>query len=167
MPQWSVQRWHGLVLVALKTVAPVETFSPLDTLYLASSKNQFTISQSLLILCTPAFSPILSSLLQVTLQVLSLLFFVLFPAAPEPECGESGSSAVAAGLGGVLAVVIVIGAVIVVALVIVIVILLRKLGRAEELLGEPPKTTKRYIYTYSVHTHLAYLVCRMCVECAK
>ena len=38
--------------------------------------------------------------------------------------------------------VIVIGAVIVVALVIVIV---KKLGRAEELLGEPPKTTIRYI----------------------
>ena len=127
--------------MALKTVAPVETFSPLDTLYLTSSKNQFTISQSLLILCTPAFSPILSSLLQVTLQVLSLL---LFPAAPEPECGESGSSAVVAALGGVLAVVIVTAAVIVVALVIVIVILLRKLGRADELLGEPPKTTKRY-----------------------
>ena len=29
--------------MALKTVAPVETFSPLDTLYLTSSKNQFTI----------------------------------------------------------------------------------------------------------------------------
>ena len=43
--------------------------------------------------------------------------------------------------------VIVTGAVIVVVLVIVIVILLRKLGRAEELLGEPPKTTKRYIRT--------------------
>ena len=68
----------------------------------------------------------------------------MFPAAPEPECGESGSSAVAAGLGGVLAVVIVTAAVIV---VIVIVILLKKLGRAEELLGEPPKTTKRYIRT--------------------
>ena len=40
--------------------------------------------------------------------------------------------------------VIVIAAVIVVALVIVIV---KKLGRAEELLGEPPKTTKRYIRT--------------------
>ena len=65
----------------------------------------------------------------------------MFPAAPEPECVESGSSAVAAALGGGLAVVIVIGAVIVVALVIVIV---KKLGRAEELLGEPPKTTKRY-----------------------
>ena len=65
----------------------------------------------------------------------------MFPAAPEPERGESGSSAVAAALGGVLAVVIVIAAVIVVALVIVIV---KKLGRAKELLGEPPKTTKRY-----------------------
>ena len=65
-------------------------------------------------------------------------------AAPEPECGESGSSAVVAALGGVLAVVIVTAAVIVVVLVIVIVILLKKLGRAEELLGEPPKTTKRY-----------------------
>ena len=71
----------------------------------------------------------------------------MFPAAPEPECGESGSSAVVAALGGGLAVVIVTGAVIVVVLVIVIVILLRKLGRAEELLGEPPKTTKRYIRT--------------------
>ena len=102
--------------MALKTVAPVETFSPLDTLYLTSSKNQFTISQSLLILWTPAFSPILPSLLQVTLQVLSLLFIV--SAAPEPECGESGSSAVVAGLGGGLAVLIVTAAVIVVALVI-------------------------------------------------
>ena len=140
MPQWSVQRWHGLVLVALKTVAPVETFSPLDTLYLTSSKNQFTISQSLLILCLLAFSPILSSLLQVTIQVLLNPFAtcLLFPTAPEPEL-----SVVVAALAGVLAVVIVIGAVIVVALVIVIVILLRKLGRAEELLGEPPKTTKR------------------------
>ena len=36
------------------------------------------------------------------------------------------------------------GAVIV---VVLIVILLKKLGRAEELLGEPPKTTKRYIRT--------------------
>ena len=40
-----------------------------------------------------------------------------------------------------------IGAVIVVVLVIVIVILLKKLHKAEELLGEPPKTTKRYIRT--------------------
>ena len=154
MPQWSVQRWHGLVLVALKTVAPVETFSPLDTLYLTSSKNQFTISQSLLILCLLAFSPILPSLLQVTIQVLLNPFAtcLLFPTAPEPELS------VAAALGGVLAVVIVTAAVIVVALVIVILILLRKLGRGEELLGEPPKTTKRYIYTYSVlKTHSACL----------
>ena len=62
---------------------------------------------------------------------------LLFPTAPEPDLS------VVAALGGVLAVVIVIAAVIVVALVIVIVILLKKLGRAEELLGEPPKTTKR------------------------
>ena len=88
----------------------------------------------------------------------------MFPAAPEPERGESGSSAVAAGLGGGLAVVIVTAAVIVVALVVVIVILLRKLGRAEELLGEPPKTTKRYSV---LKTHSACLSSRMCVECAK
>ena len=137
MPQWSVQRWHGLVLVALKTVAPVETFSPLDTLYLTFSKNQFTISQSLLILCLLAFSPILPSLLQVVL-LKPFATCLLFPTAPEPDLS---------GLGGGLAVVIVTAAVIVVALVIVILILLRKLGRAKELLGEPPKTTKRYIRT--------------------